>query len=154
MEPHEYRTPGDPAFVEALGHVIWNVLFLEEKIVRWLSLLVPEQPIGRWRTNKTAQQKGKALRRAVRRIEDPGLRDDLLAWCDRFDDMVKDERNPVAHAHAFTVDMDGRLGLAYTDRHGNERAVAHSPEELQKIAVRIDGLMGELADQEPRLRRP
>lgn len=39
MSAHRYRTPGDSEFVEALGWCVWNFLYLEETIVRWLWLL-------------------------------------------------------------------------------------------------------------------
>lgn len=60
-----YRTPGrlgEPEFVAALGWAVWNFLYLEESIVRWLWLLRPDRSLTEWRKAK-AFEKGIALGR-------------------------------------------------------------------------------------------
>jgi len=154
MTAHRYRTPGNSEFVEALGWCVWNFLYLEETIVRWLWLLRPEVSLADWRKHP-AFEKGIELGRVVKHSELPeDLRRDVKAWVARYQDAVVDIRNAVAHGHAFTESTgpDGwKPGLAYTDADGRGSVVARSPQDLHEVAARIEALMLDLAGMEPRV---
>ncbi len=151
-----YRTPGEPEFVAALGWAVWNFLYLEESIVRWLWLLCPDRSLTEWRKEK-AFEKGMALGREVKHFRPQlpvDLRRDIKAWVTEYQQAVKSVRNAVAHGHAFTVE-DGpegwKPGLAYTDPDGRGSILAQFPDDLHAVAARIDDLMAALSDMEPRL---
>jgi hypothetical protein len=151
--PH-YRTPGNSEFVEALGWAVWNFLYLEETIIRWLWLLAPGKSLSQWRSD-TAFGKGVELGREAKAAHlPPELYADIQTWLRRYEAMVADARNGIMHAHAYTVSNgpDGWVpGLNYTDGKGSEHRIAESPAELHAIAGRIEQLMIELSGMEPRL---
>lgn len=155
MSASRYRTPGNSEFVEALGWCLWNFLYLEETIVRWLWLLKPEVSLSEWR-KKRAFGKGIELGHAVKSVVGlpDDLRGDLEAWLTRYEAAVKSIRNTAAHAHAFTVAAgpDGWLpGLAYTDPEGHSSILAQSPDDLHARAAQIEALMIDLSAMESRL---
>jgi hypothetical protein len=154
VSERRYRTPGNSEFVEALGWCVWNFLYLEEKIIRWLWLMKPETSLNEWR-KETAFGKGVVLGREVKHSNLPAeLRRDMKAWVTRYQEAVTDVRNVVAHGHAFTAGQgpEGWLpGLAYTDPDGRGSITAQSPEDLHLVAERIEALMLDLSGMEPRL---
>lgn len=150
-----YRTPGNPEFAEALGWATWNFLYVEETVIRWLWLLEPTKTLRQWRS-ETAFGKGVQLGRAAKNASLPeDLYFDIQAWLRRYEALVADARNGIMHGHAYTVSNSPegwKPGLNYTDRNGDERRIATSPEDLHAIAARIEALMLDLSSMEPRLR--
>jgi hypothetical protein len=149
-----YRTPGNSEFVEALGWAVWNFLYVEETVIRWLWLLQPYRSLSEWRSN-TAFGKGVELGRAAKAAALPGdLYADIQGWLRRYESMVDDARNAIMHAHAYTVSNgpEGWLpGLSHTDQHGREHRIAESPDDLHELAGKIERLMLDLSGMEPRL---
>ena len=149
-----YRTPGNSEFVEALGWAVWNFLYLEETIVRWIWLLEPKSDLSGIRAG-TAFTKGVELGRAAKGA---GLPDDLYidlqTWLRQYEVMVDRGRNALTHAHAYTEEHgpDGwKPGLAYTDPDRQQHILARSPEDLHVAAEAIEHLMLALSDLESRL---
>ncbi len=156
MPRPNFRTPGDPEFIEALGWVLWNFLYLEDVIVRWLWLIDPEADLSDWR-KEMAFEKGCALGRAVKHHEPPlpaELRKDVREWVTTYQDAVLTVRNAVAHGGGFTVSNgpDGwKPGLAYTDKDGKNTVVARSADDLFTLASAVEALMLRLYELEPQL---
>ena len=137
-----YRTPGDPRLLAALGRAIWNFFHLESMVA---SMLYESGQCGSLAEAQRmmAGQKGKALRKLRASLGGAGAPADVLEALDRGIEAFRrgrdHYRNALAHARPFVSGRDaaGRqvLSIAVRDPGGEHHADAT---ELHVIAHAIE----------------
>ena len=129
--------------VSALGRAIWNCLSQEETVVAIL-VEAGQMSVSKARSGD-AGEKEAGLKQLRKRLNDENARPDVLealdAGIEAFNQVRKQARNALSHAHPFTVGYDEQgayhPGLAHTSR-GVERRLADGPAELLDLAHEVE----------------
>jgi hypothetical protein len=132
--PPNFRIPGDPDQIAALGRAMWNCLYIEGMAVAVLHD-AGASSLGDART-VMASGKEKLMRELRERLDAEGAPDSVKTALDQAIDAYKtvrlEQRNILAHAHHHAT------GLGYADSEGRHRTISESSSDLFAIAREVE----------------